>query len=176
MYQDVLARLLDDHRDFERLFAAIEDQYGDEARPAKLDVSKLEAVRWHLAAHAFRHHAVEDRMNAMLLRHLPRFGAEIYDLREDHDQTAIEFEAFSRAVDGLRAGLPESIETFCDSARAYIANERGHFIAEEELFFPYAAQHLKEEDWAELKANAPPPAPAPDNAVWSATLRDILKA
>lgn len=175
--QDVLDGLCEQHRLFERLFVAIESACAQMQTSKALDVARLEAMRWYLSGEGRRHHEIEDRIFTVLLARLPQFSEDIYDLRDDHEQSGLEFSAFARTLDALKADdTPQSREAFCDSAEAYIANERGHFISEEELFFPYAVRNLSSDDWAAL-ASAPALPTTPDQACnhCAALIAEILK-
>ncbi|MGE4063217.1 MAG: hemerythrin domain-containing protein [Rhodospirillaceae bacterium] len=145
MRNEVLERLTGDHARFERFFRAIEEQCArlDAGKPA--DVPRLKAIVSYLAKFAFpRHHALEDAIFAQLVKRMPNFWVEIFDLPEDHHTSKQEFMNFMLAVE-------RGDDDLADTARSFVANERGHFISEEEIVFRYARKHLTADQWAELR-------------------------
>jgi len=137
-------RLKDDHHRFECLFAELERQCAakEELRPVQWP--KVHAIVNYLGCGALLfHHALEDAIYAKLLERQPRFR-DIYDMAEDHRQSWREFERFAAAVSVAR-------EDLVDVTRSFVGNERGHFISEEEIFFPYALRSLRDEDWESLE-------------------------
>jgi len=146
MCNEVLTRLRDDHGRFERLFVEIENQCAATENGAPVNATYLSAIVAYLREYALRlHHALEDAIFAKLLEKQPHF-LEIYDLAEDHRACRREFEAFALAA------IPVD-DNFTDLARSYVGNERAHFIAEEEVFFPYAQRLLLDEQWQALQAS-----------------------
>lgn len=151
----VLSQLRTEHERFESLFAEIERECDIAGGGGNVALERLESICEDLRAGALgSHHTLEDRIYAVLIARLPRFGDDIYDLREDHRQSWREFEFFVAAVRAVRAGAPGCSNQLLDAAHSYIANERGHIIAEEELFFPYALQYLRAEEWDALRPDA----------------------
>lgn len=145
MRNEVLERLKGDHVRFERLFRAIEDECSHIEAGEAANIPRLKAITAYLGNFAIpRHHALEDLIFAQIVKRLPGFRIEIFDLPEDHHTSKREFINFSRAIE--RGG-----EDMAEIARSFIANERGHFIAEEETVFPYASKHLTASQWSELR-------------------------
>lgn len=145
MNDDLLERLRRDHGRFERFFRAIEQECShlDAGKPA--DMPRLKAITTYLGKCAFpRHHALEDAIFAQLVKRLPNFRADIFDLPEDHHTSKQEFLNFMRAVE-------TSDNDLADTARSFVANERGHFISEEEVIFRYAAKYLAADQWQTLR-------------------------
>jgi len=145
MTNDVLERLRADHARCERFFRAIEEQCArlDAGKPA--DLPRLRAIADYLGKSMFpRHHALEDAIFAELVKRTPGFRADIFDLPEDHHTSKQEFINFTLAVEREDDDLVEK-------ARSFVANERGHFISEEELVFRYAERHLTADQWAMLR-------------------------
>ena len=144
MCSDVLAHLRDDHRLFERLFLAIEHECLKVENGQAADIKRLRAIATHLGAGAVPlHHGVEDAIFSQIVKIFPRFRKDIFDLLEDHQASKREFANFACAVD-------RGDEDFVDAARSFVANERGHFIAKEEIIFPYATKYLSAEQWQSL--------------------------
>lgn len=147
MHKFLLEHLTKGHKRFERLFKELERQC-DATQSGLLDPKTLHAIAQYLGSGALLfHHALEDAIYAKLLQYQPRFR-EIYDLAADHRQSMREFEWFGSAVSG-------SEEDPFEATRSFIGNERGHFISEEEIFFPQAAKCLQSEDWRSLEQNVP---------------------
>lgn len=143
----LLDRLKQDHKRFECLFKELERQC-DGKGSGLLDPQTLYAIAKYFGGGALLfHHALEDAIYAKLLQNQPRFR-EIYDLAADHRQSWCEFEWFGAAVS-------ESKEDPVEATRSFIGNERGHFISEEEIFFPQAAKCLRSEDWESLERSVP---------------------
>jgi hemerythrin-like domain-containing protein len=144
----LLGRLKDDHRRLEHLFLELERQCAAKEGGRPIDLLVLRAIVDYLGDGALLfHHALEDAIYMELVHTLPRFR-EIYDLAEDHRASWREFERLKTAVSGPGEELVEAI-------RSFIGNERGHFISEEEIFFPYARAFVRNEDWLRLERSAP---------------------
>ena len=144
MCTDVITLLKDDHRRFAGLFLEIANQCDRAEDGVPVDNAILNAIVSFLRDRALPvHHALEEAIFIMLLRNFPQIR-EIYDLAEDHQQSNREFDAFVDAVTSTK-------DSFVDVARSYIGNERAHFIAEEEVLFPYAKRYLRQDQWNDLK-------------------------
>src|SRR4051812_7375697 len=118
MCHDVLTYLRDAHEHFERFFKAIEHECSDVEFGGKCDHPRLAAIAAYLAGHALpRHHALEDAMFFNIVKSMPRFRTDVYDLTEDHESSKREFGMFAKAVAGAGAHLLEA-------ARSFVANER----------------------------------------------------
>ena len=116
------------------------------------DLANVKAIVWYLTEYAERvHFVLEERIYALLLKYLPGFGRDIYDLSEDHEEIARDFTFFTESAAKLETNEPGAERAFIERARDYIANERGHIIAEEELFFPYAKEYLNADQWSKLE-------------------------
>lgn len=145
MTNDVLQRLRDDHRRCERLFCAIEEECSRLESGTPADMPRLKAIADYLGKCCFpRHHALEDAIFTELVKRLPNFRADIFDLSEDHHASKQEFINFMFAV-------AHEDDDLAETARSFVANERGHFISEEELVFRYAEKYLTPEQWATLR-------------------------
>jgi hemerythrin-like domain-containing protein len=141
MCHEILARLREDHKRYERFFRAI-DEICDRAESGNtINRLRLKAIAAYLGEYALpAHHALEDAIFAQIVRVFPHFQEEMYDLIEDHETCKREFQIFERALE------LEDFE-FVEPARSFVANERGHFIAEEEIIFAYAVKHLSSDQW-----------------------------
>lgn len=144
----LLGCLKDDHRRLEYLFLELEHQCAAKEEGRSVDLIVLRAIVDYLGDGALLfHHALEDAIYIELMHTHPRF-CEVYDLAEDHRASWREFERLKTAVSGSGEDLIEAI-------RSFIGNERGHFISEEEIFFPYARAFVQNEDWLRLERSAP---------------------
>jgi hemerythrin-like domain-containing protein len=157
MKNQVLARLHEDHARFDQFFAAIEDQCSRLETGLPADMPRLKAIIEYLGRQEFpRHQALEEAIFAKLLARRPHFREDIFDLTEDHKVSQRQFTRLVRAVESGN-------ETLMGAARSFVANERGHFISEEETLFHAAGQYLSENDWHQLsegvKAEGNRPAP-----------------
>lgn len=145
MRNEILVRLTGEHARFERFFRAIEEQCSRLEAGQQADVPRLKAITSYLAKFAFpRHHALEDAIFAQIVKRMPRFRVDIFDLPEDHHTSKQEFINFCLA-------LERGDDDLAETARSFIANERGHFISEEEIVFQYAHNNLTAEQWSELQ-------------------------
>lgn len=152
MTSPVLSHLREDHGRFERLFVEIERQCEVLENGALADVKRLGAIAWYLIEYGCRrHNAAENTIFFVLVGRLPTYGRDIYDLVVDHRLSTQQANSFSDAVSGLGGDDPDSRGAFTVFARSYVANERGHFISEEELFFPYAERHIERDQWVEIE-------------------------
>lgn len=148
MKNDLLGRLYEDHGRFGRFFQAIEEQCVCCECGKPVDRRRLEAICTYLGECLPPHHALEDDIFAQLGRKFPGFRDEIFDLLEDHQIGRREFKIFASTVEMGNGG-------FAEAARSFVANERGHFIAEEETVFRYAAKYLGADQWHALRESAP---------------------
>jgi len=145
MGNDVLGRLRGDHARFERFFQAIEAECSRLEEGQAANMPRLKAIAAYLGNSAFpRHHALEDAIFAQIVKRVPRFRGDIFDLPEDHHTSQQEFVNYLLAVERGDADLAET-------ARSFVANERGHFISEEEIVFRYAEKCLTAEQWDGLR-------------------------
>lgn len=144
MQNDVLTRLHADHARFERLFRVIEDEGARLELGHAVDMPRLKSFVTYFSHEFARHHGLEDAIFAELLKCRPQFREEIFDLFEDHQVSQAEFKRLSDAIDRGNGDLAETI-------RSFVANERGHFISEEETLLRYAAQYLTEEQWCAMR-------------------------
>lgn len=141
MCHRVLTRLRDDHGRFELLFSTIERECDADEAGQTINHGRLKAIAAYFGTRALPlHHAIEDAIFTHLLGYFPSFREEIYDLLDDHIQSKREFDGFLVAVETVT-------QNFVEAARSFVANERGHFISEEEVFFPYAEKTLTTEEW-----------------------------
>lgn len=144
MTSDVLERLREDHRRCERLFRAIEHECARLESGKVADMPRLQAIVDYLGKYAFpRHHALEDAIFNELVKRLPNFRLDIFDLPEDHHTSRQEFINFMLAVG-------KEDDNLAETARSFVANERSHFISEEEIVFRYAEKCLTAEQWSVL--------------------------
>jgi hemerythrin-like domain-containing protein len=163
MCDGVLNRLRDDHKRFERFFKAIEHECSKAEADGHFDHPRLLAIACYLGEQALPcHHALEDAMFFNIVKLEPRFRTDVYDLPEDHESSKREFQLFEKSVNAADG-------RFSEAARSFVANERGHFISEEEVLFPFAAKTLTQKQWNDLSVslaileqeNHPAPSSAP---------------
>jgi len=147
MCNPVLARLREEHVRFERFFQAIEQECSRAESGGEVDRRRLAAISTYLGEGTLpRHHTLEDAMYLSFTRMMPSFRQDVYDLPEDHEASKREFKIFQKALATMDTRFPEA-------ARSFVANERGHFISEEEILFPFAAKTLTAADWERLSAS-----------------------
>lgn len=152
MTSPVLTHLREDHGRFERLFAEVERQCAALEGGATADVARLRAIAWYFVEYGCRrHNAAENTIFFVLVGRLPTYGRDIYDLVADHRMSSAQAERFAEAVATLKEATQETNGAFVVFARGYVGNERGHFISEEELFFPYAERHIERTQWDEIE-------------------------
>jgi len=140
---DILMRLREDHVRFERLFRAIEYECSNLERGAVYNHLRLTEAAAYLHCQMPAHHALEEDIFVQIVKMLPTFCEDIYDLLKDHQVSKLMFKSLARAVslnDGNIAGC----------AGLFITNERAHFIAEEEIIFPHAVKYLSIHHWRRL--------------------------
>jgi len=168
MCNGVLARLKDDHEYFARFFRAIEHECEILETGERSNYPRLSAIVAYLGATALpRHHALEDVMFCSIVKAMPNFREDVYDLSEDHETSKREFRIFAQSV--ARAD-----DSFPEAARSFVANERGHFISEEEILFPFAATVLSAEQWQQLLKSLDILADEEHPTVAPEFIRDIL--
>ncbi len=146
MCQRLLERLREEHRTVERRLLEVEKQCEAMERGEQPNLSVLRAAAFYLLGDLMREHsALENQLADLLGNRLPGFSEEILDVTRDQEQS-------SRAIGRFVEALEQFESAKCDRvalvhiARAMVGNERGHLIAQEELFFPFAARHIKGEE------------------------------
>jgi len=133
----LLERLKGDHTRFKYLFAELERLCVARKSTPSDDAPILKAILDYLGGGALLfHHALEDAIYARLLQIYPQFP-EIYDLADDHKKSWREFDQLT--------------EDLAATSASFVGNETAHFIAEEEIFFPYAAKFLQNDDWGRIE-------------------------
>jgi hemerythrin-like domain-containing protein len=96
----------------------------------------------------------EDLIYGLLMLHMPSFGSNRIPILEEHRHLAEQTTRFERTL--LQANIDDSTarKMLCDEGRAFVAHERAHMKAEEELILPSAERWLKAEHWAEVDVYA----------------------
>jgi len=152
MGDSVLATLRDDHVKFERAFLEIERQVA--ARSAESpDGKRMEELVWYLVKHAKSFHQdVEELIYYSLLERMPQFSDDIYPVAADHRECDRRGKMLAAVIQKANPGAPEYGLELRGAAQAYISHERGHFIAEEELFYPFAQRHIRADQWQKISA------------------------
>jgi len=146
MCHELLEQLREEHRDVERHLLKVEEQCEAMERGDQPDLAVLYTVAAYLAGDAMReHHARENRLVRLLGTRLPHFAEEILDVTRDHEQSRRAIGRYTQALEQFENAKCDRV-ALAHIARAMVGNERGHFIAEEEVFFPYVAGHIKNDE------------------------------
>jgi hemerythrin-like domain-containing protein len=149
----IIERLYREHRNIERLLAALERELEVFDRGDRPDYEVIRAIIGYFEVHpALYHHPQEDLVLAKLKSRDPAAAARVGDLARDHREGAVRLRRVAQAVDGVLADrelLRQDVDTI---VRDFIERERRHIAMEERDFFPAAVKALEPHDWAELGA------------------------
>lgn len=140
--------LYQDHRNLERLLAAMERQvvHLEEAEESDLDIVKA-VLDYCLTYPDLCHHPKEDLVLRQLRLRRPDAAASVGDLEAEHRKLSEATRHFAAALhQALVGGHPLSGD-FDKSARDFLAGYRRHIEMEETVFFPLAEKCLTGEDW-----------------------------
>lgn len=155
MHQKSIERLLEEHRSVEGHLREVENQCELMERGDQPSLAILKAAGSFLEGEVMRaHHLQENHLYILLSARLPRFAEEIFDVRRDREQSSRAIARFTRALEHFEFARCDRV-ALAHIARAMVGNERGHIIAEEELFFPYVVRHLKTEEETSLLDGRP---------------------
>lgn len=154
----IIESLQQDHRAFEELLKAIENEVAVFEKAERPDYEILEAIVSYFQGYPDScHHPKEDAILAKLKERNPAAAAAIGDLEADHKKAEQGLAHFTEAVENVLAEVDLPREAFCHVARSFIEHERQHMMMEEQQFFPVALGALSDKDWAELDARLADP-------------------
>jgi len=153
MCNAVLARLREEHGRFELLFAETERQCAAIEVRDEMAVLTLTAIAWYFTDGTQKkaHQALENRLAELVLEHVLGFAQDIYDVDKDHQTSRKRATAFADSLKTLAGDPIGAQKGMVRTARAFIGHERGHFMSEEEILFPYALRYLTPGESAELQ-------------------------
>lgn len=151
MPDEVLGALVDDHARFEGVFREVEQKLSGPDSPGEVDFNRLLDLVWFLVAHTKSfHQGIEEVIYYRLLDRLPHFSDDIYPVSGDHRECTRRGAVLSDAARTATPADQRSVRTLATAARSYISHERLHFIQEEEVFYPFARQHVRPEQWTRI--------------------------
>jgi len=147
----VLAMLREDHIGFERAFGEIERLVTAKSADSS-EGKRMEELVWYLVKHAKSFHQdVEELIYYSLLERVPHFSDDIYPVAADHRECIRRGKALAAAIQVVGPDARLYGSALEEAAYSYISHERGHFIAEEELFYPFAQRYLRAEQWEKIR-------------------------
>jgi len=147
----ILARLREDHANTARLLRLLDRESkvvrdGDDA-----DYDVVEGVIDYFKGYpdAF-HHPLEDIIYSQLSKADPVRAEGVGDLLSDHQTMRRETDELARALGTVRLEAEVPRDHIAQKIDAFVAMYRGHMAAEDERFFPLAAEVLEDSDWAAI--------------------------
>jgi len=151
MGDQVLRALREDHVRFERAFREIEGQMSASATTSFAG-DRLGEIVSYLVKHAKSFHQdVEELIYYSLLECLPQFSDDIYPVAADHRECDRRGKVLAAAIQTVGPDTRLYGSALEEAARSYISHERGHFIAEEELLYPFAQRYLRADQWEKIR-------------------------
>jgi len=149
----IIERLYREHRNIEKLLAALERELEVFDRGQRPDYEVIRAIIGYFEVYpAVYHHPQEDLVLSRLKLRSPGAAAKVGDLAREHKEGAERLRHVAQAIDGVLADrelLREQVDTII---RKFIVHERLHIAMEERDFFPAAVKALEPHDWAEIGA------------------------
>jgi len=149
----IIERLYREHRNIEKLLAALERELQVFDRGDRPDYEVIRAIIGYFEVYpALYHHPQEDLVFAKLRNRDPAAAAKVGDLAREHREGAESLRRVAQAVDGVLADREILRQNVHAIVRNFIEHERRHIAMEEREFFPAAVKALAPHDWAEIGA------------------------
>ena len=149
-----LANLREDHANAARLLDLLDLEAravrsGDDA-----DYDVIEGVIDYFKGYpdAF-HHPLEDQIFNRLSEADPARAKAIGNLLAEHETIGKETAELAAALDSVRLEAEVPRNKIVERIAAFVAMYRGHMVAEDERFFPVAAETLGDADWTAIGQN-----------------------
>lgn len=93
------------------------------------------------------HHPLEDIVYSQLLQSAPERAKSVGDLLADHQTMREEVAKLVAALGTVRLEAEVPRDDIAQKIEAFVAMYRGHMAAEDERFFPVAAEIMTASDW-----------------------------
>jgi hemerythrin-like domain-containing protein len=148
-----LEQLRQDHRNTAVLLDFLERQISVFDTGERPDYDLIEmALDYFLTYPDLRHHPLEDRVYREIAKRDPAAARQIGNLIGEHERLRELTRRVNSAIHAILNELEVSREAVDHLVRDFIATYRRHIAAEDETFFPVAADALSEADWARIDA------------------------
>ncbi len=158
---NLLNRLRDDHRNFARLFEAVEAELKRFAAGGRPNYELLLAAVEYLREYAeCQHHPAEDLVYARLCACAPGEAERAGNLVAEHKRLEALGDNFLTLLKTVLSETTVPRDRLDAEAFAFLSAQKKHMRAEEDSFFKVAERSLLPEDWQEL-AKAALAAPDP---------------
>jgi hemerythrin-like domain-containing protein len=149
----IIAILLDEHRNIEKLLQVLERELEVFDKSESPDYEILQTIIDYFQDYPESyHHPKEDIVYEKLKLRDPAAVAQVGDAEADHQLESSRLRQFARAVEDVLAGREVLRQTFHNVVHDFIEHQRQHMAKEESLLFPAAAKALRPEDWTEIDA------------------------
>lgn len=157
-----LNRLLDEHRNLQRLVALLERQPSLVADALAPNIGLIVDALFYLTRFPdVTHHPLEDRIAERLLAKR-MLDAEIgSEIEEQHARLARQGKDLLRDLEGALREESMSHELVAANVRLYAERLRHNMAFEELTLFPAAQRHLEAEDWRAIEPSARSEPPDP---------------
>ncbi len=147
----IIELLSKEHRNIERLLAALEHELDIFDRGDRPDYEVIRAIISYFEVYPEQyHHPQEDLVFAKLKVRDPAAAAKIGDLGREHKLGAERLRRVMLAVDAILADREMLRQDVDAIIRDFIDRERRHISMEDRYFFPAALKALQPHDWTEI--------------------------
>jgi len=148
----IIESLREDHRGFEEILEALEQEVALFERAERPDYEILEAIVGYFQGYpGCCHHPKEDVVFRKLKQRDPAAAVAIGDLETEHVELAERLREFAVALENVLGEQDMPRETLSKAARDFVQGKREHMKKEEQTFFSAALDALSEQDWTELE-------------------------
>ena len=149
-----LVNLREDHANASRLLDLLDYESEAVRRGEDADYDVIEGVIDYFKGYpdAF-HHPLEDQIFNRLSQADPTRAEAIGNLLAEHETMRRETARLAAALDSVRLEAEVPRNDIVEKIEAFVTMYRGHMVAEDERFFPVAAETLGDADWAAIRQN-----------------------
>jgi hemerythrin-like domain-containing protein len=149
---DILPGLYGDHSHLATIAAIARQELAALESGDDADFGLLEDVMRYVTGYPdTHHHPTEDVVYAQLRERVPGVAADVDQIVGEHADLLAAGRKFLEAVQAVEEGAVMRREEFLRRAREYFDLLESHMRDEESRFFPLAAKHLTEVDWAAIE-------------------------
>lgn len=145
---DVIAALIRDHANIEKLLELIESEILAIQVGKTPDFPMMQDIMRYMAQYSDRfHHPKEDLIFAQLLKRDPEVRAEVEEMIEEHVSIGLAGRELTGLLRGSCVDSVDVRERLGIAGIAYIQGLRKHMSKEERKLFPLAQEVLTQKEW-----------------------------
>ncbi len=149
----IIETLREEHRNIEELLLVLEQELNVFDRNERPDYEIIQAVISYFQDYPdCCHHPKEDMIFEKLKARDPVAAGSVGDLEAEHQSESQRLRRVAHMIRSILADHEVLRQTFDDTMRDFIEQERKHMQMEERVLFPAAVSALQPEDWAGIEA------------------------